>query len=73
MRKAGPTAGDDAAITEAFQKLLPLVTRLVAVHFQRTLVTRALERLEGKEELAALEAALRATEASRLEVEVTWR
>lgn len=73
VRKAGPASGDDEAITVAFQKLLPLVTRLVAVHFQRTLVTRALERLEGKEELGALRAALRATESAQLEVEVSWR
>ena len=73
VRKSGPTAGDDGGITEAFQRLLPLVTRVVAVHFQRTLVTLALERLEGKEELAALEAALRATEAAHLEVDVSWR
>ena len=73
VRKSGPTAGDDARITEAFQSLLPLVTRVIAVHFQRTLVTRALERLEGKEELGALEAALRATESAHLEVDVSWR
>jgi len=73
VRKGGPTAGDDAGITGAFQRLLPLVTRVIAVHFQRTLVTRALERLEGKEELGALEAALRATEAAHLEVDVSWR
>jgi DNA-binding transcriptional MerR regulator len=73
VRKAGPTAGDDAEITDAFQRLLPLVTRVIAVHFQRTLVTRALERLEGKEEMGALEAALRATESAHLEVDVSWR
>jgi hypothetical protein len=73
IRKTGPSAGDDSQITDAFQRLLPLVTRVIAVHFQRTLVTRALERLEGKEELAALEAALRATESAHLEVDVSWR
>ena len=73
VRKAGPAAGDDGAITGAFQRLLPLVTRLVAVHFQRTLVTRALERLEGKQDVGALEAALRATESAQLEVDVSWR
>ncbi len=73
VRKGGPAAGDAAAITEAFRRLLPLVTRLVAVHFQRTLVTRALNRLEGKEETDALAAALAATEAARLDVEVSWR
>jgi DNA-binding transcriptional MerR regulator len=73
VRKDGPSAGDDAEITDAFQRLLPLVTRVIAVHFQRTLVTRALERLEGKEEMGALEAALRATESAHLEVDVSWR
>ncbi len=73
VRKSGPAAGDLAAITGAFQKLLPAVTRLVAVHFQRTLVTRALRRLEGTEEAEALQAALEALEAARLEVEVAWR
>ena len=73
VRKQGPSAGDDQAIARNFETLLPLVTRLVAVHFQRTLVTRALERLEGNEESTALQAALRTTEASHLEVDVTWR
>jgi len=73
VRKADTARGDVQVITDAFRKLLPLVTRLVAVHFQRTLVARALNRLEGKQELDALEAAVRATEAARLEVEVAWR
>jgi len=73
VRKADTTRGDVQVITDAFRKLLPLVTRLVAVHFQRTLVARALNRLEGKQEHDALEAAVRATEAARLEVEVAWR
>ena len=73
VRKAGPTAGDDRAIAQSFETLLPLVTRLVAVHFQRTLVTQALQRLEGKEDSTALGAALRTTESSHLEVDVSWR
>lgn len=73
VRKSGPAAGDMQAIGDVFRDLLPQVTRLVALHFQRTLVTRALNRLRGKEEVEALEAALRATEAARLEVEVAWR
>lgn len=73
VRKQGPSAGDMEAITDSFRKLMPLVTRLVALHFQRTLVSRALNRLEGKEELEALEAALAATESARLDVEVAWR
>jgi len=73
VRRDGPAAGDTEAITATFRRLLPLVTRLVAVHFQRTLVTRALNRLEGKEEQDALEAALSALDDPRLEVEVASR
>lgn len=73
VRKRGPSAGDMEAITEVFRRLLPQVTRLVALHFQRTLVARALNRLEGKQEVEALRAALAATENARLEVEVAWR
>lgn len=73
VRKGGPAAGDMEAITEVFRTLLPQVTRLVALHFQRTLVARALNRLRGKEEVEALSAALAATEDARLEVEVAWR
>ena len=64
---------DPEAIAAAFQALLPQVTRLVAVHFQRTLVSRALNRLHGKEGNEALEAALAATESANLEIAVTWR
>ena len=64
---------DDSAVTEVFQKLLPQVTRLIALHFQRTLVSRALNRLRGKQEHGALHAALAATENTRLDVEVAWR
>jgi DNA-binding transcriptional MerR regulator len=73
IRKSGPTASDDRAITEVFQQLLPQVTRLVALHFQRTLVGRALRRLESKHESDAFRAAVAATAAQTLEVDVTWR
>ena len=73
VRKGGPTAGDPAAITETFQRLLPVVTRLVALHFQRTLVTRALRRLERKSERDDLAAARAALDDARLEVDVSWR
>jgi len=70
-------AGDDpeaaARVTEAFQRLLPQVTRLVALHFQRTLIHRALHRLAESGSASALREALAATEASSLEVAVTWR
>ena len=64
---------DDTEVTQVFQALLPKVTRLVALHFQRTLVNRALDRLRGKDEHSALRAALEATENAHLEVEVEWR
>lgn len=70
-------SGDDpeaiAAVTDAFRTLLPQITRLVALHFQRTLVNRALHRLEERGANADLRAALRATGQSRLEVSVAWR
>ena len=64
---------EDAAITQAFHRLLPQITRLVALHFQRTLVNRALDRLAESEadRQQDLERALAATRSSRLEVE--WR
>jgi len=73
VRRAGPASGDPEAITAAFRRLLPLVTRLVAVHFQRTLVTRALERLRRSGEDDALEQALSATREGHLEVACRWR
>ena len=73
VRRAGPAEDDPDAITEAFRTLLPQVTRLVALHFQRTLVNRALERLSGSDDADALAAARAATEAARLEVAVRWR
>ncbi len=66
-------AAGGEVIAQAFRSLLPQITRLVALHFQRTLVNRALERLstsEGEDKVN-LERALEATRASRLEVE--WR
>ena len=73
VRKAPGQPADDETVTALFQQLLPQVTRLVALHFQRTLVNRALNRLRGNREHGALEAALAATERARLEVEVSWR
>jgi len=71
VRRSGEVAGQSEAITAAFQALLPTVTRLVALHFQRTLVSRALARLEGRGDSEALGAALAAVESARLEV--AWR
>lgn len=75
VRKADRDGHDDdpQRVAEAFQQLLPQVTRLVAQHFQRTLVTRALKRLERKHQDDALSAALEAVESAHLEVDVGWR
>jgi DNA-binding transcriptional MerR regulator len=62
---------DAEAVTRAFRELTPVLTKLIALHFQRTLVNRALERLEGREEFEALAEALAAVESSQLEVK--WR
>jgi DNA-binding transcriptional MerR regulator len=70
IRKRG---ADDESVSRIFRDLLPQVTRLVALHFQRTLVTRALDRFRDKKEHGALAEALAATESAQLDVEVTWR
>jgi DNA-binding transcriptional MerR regulator len=72
IRKSG-TDADDESVTRIFREMLPQVTRLVALHFQRTLVARALDRFRDKQEHGALAEALAATEAAQLDVEVTWR
>ena len=64
-------ADEAEVIAEAFRDLLPQVARLVALHFQRTLVRRALERLRNRGDDAALERALSETKSAHLEV--SWR
>jgi DNA-binding transcriptional MerR regulator len=71
VRKRADERGDTGEVTEAFRDLLPQLTRLVALHFQRTLVSRALHRLAGRGEDDDLRAALAATESSSLEI--AWR
>ncbi len=66
VRKPRP---DEREVTREYQRLLPEITRLVALHFQRTLVTRALERLSARGDEEQLERALAATRSGRLEVE----
>jgi hypothetical protein len=55
-------------VTQAFRELLPAVTTLVALFFQRTLVERARAALEGSGEAGDLRDALAATESARLRV-----
>ena len=77
VRRARAESGGEAGQGEAdpvvtvFRDLLPEVTRLVALHFQRTLVRRALERLGESGDQAVLQAALE--RAATAELEVAWR
>lgn len=66
-----PAEGDEDAVRRIFERLLPRVTQIVALHFQRTIVTRALARLRGRGDDEALEAALELTRSAHLEVQ--WR
>jgi hypothetical protein len=68
--KTGAEREPDDVVT-AFHQLLPAVTALVAHHFQRTLVARAIARLEKTGDAAGLRHALRAANTGRLEI--TWR
>ncbi len=71
VRKKAAQREDADQVTEAFRDLLPELTRLVALHFQRTVVSRALQRLARRGEEDELRAALVATESSSLEI--AWR
>ena len=64
---------DQESVAQSFRDLLPQVTRLVALHFQRTLVGRAIERLAESEEDGRndLKRPLAETGAGHLQVE--WR
>ena len=67
VRKASPGGNaDPEAVAEAFRDLLPVVTALVAHHFQRVLVNRALKRLKKSGEKSELQVALKATARTRI-------
>lgn len=66
-----PAIEQEEAVRKVFELLLPRATQIVALHFQRTVVSRALARLRGQGDSAALEMALEATQSARLEVQ--WR
>ena len=66
-----PRGEEDDGVRRAFERLLPRATQIVALHFQRTIVARAIARLRSDGEASALEKALEITQASRLEVQ--WR
>jgi len=71
VRKVEADGDDPEVVARAFRALLPQLTRLVALHFQRTLVNRALDRLRATGEGPALERALAAVREGRMEEE--WR
>ena len=66
-----PRGDDEAAVRRSFERLLPRATEIVALHFQRTLLARALARLREKGEAGALEETLALARSGRLEVQ--WR
>jgi DNA-binding transcriptional MerR regulator len=71
VREPGADSPSGEAVEAAFRELLPEATRLVALFFQRTLVSQALARLRGRGESEALAQAVAATESSTLEV--AWK
>ena len=68
-RTAEEENGEDVA--RAFRELLPLVTAVVAHHFQRVLVNQALRRLRKKGDASTLSFALKV--ASRTKLKVSWQ
>jgi len=71
VRKTDGAGADPAAIAATFRRVMPAVTALVAQHFQRTVLRRALERLREHPDAAALEQAVQVLESGHLEV--SWR
>ncbi|MFQ5665623.1 MAG: MerR family transcriptional regulator [Candidatus Binatia bacterium] len=71
VRKAGTGSANAEAVASAFRQLLPAVTTLVALHFQRTLLNDALDRLRQTGDQEGLRAAATALEGGHLEVR--WR
>ncbi len=50
----GAAQQNPGSVTERFRELLPQVSRLIALHFERTLIARALARSESPDTQAAL-------------------
>jgi len=71
VRQVDHRGDEPPGVADTFRTLLPAVTTLVAVHFQRTLLQRALQRLREVEEGATLDAAVAAVETGKLEVKWT--
>lgn len=71
IHRAGKNGMAPDAVADVFRRLLPAVTTLVALHFQRTLLSRALQRLRERGDTEAYSAAAAVLQSGRLEV--TWR
>jgi hypothetical protein len=71
VRRVDGGGADAAAIADTFRRVMPAVTALVAQHFQRTVLRRALERLREHPDAAALAQAVQVIESGHLEV--SWR
>jgi DNA-binding transcriptional MerR regulator len=69
-KRSGGETNDPDAVARAFKEILPVVTGLVAHHFQRVLVGRALKRLRKKGESDALKVAVDV--AARHKVKLRW-
>ncbi len=74
VRKKGGEGGeeeDPEAVARVFKEMLPLVTMLIAHHFERVLVNRALKRLKKQGRKGPLELALKVARRNR--VGLRWR
>jgi DNA-binding transcriptional MerR regulator len=72
VRKPATRDDDDPeAVARAFKEILPVLVAVIAHHFQRVLVNRALRRLKSRGEEKSLRVALEV--AARNRVEVSWR
>lgn len=71
VRKTGPDGAAASAVTDGFRRLLPALTTLVALQFQRTLLNRALARLREHGDRKGLQATAAALRGGQLEVR--WR
>lgn len=70
-KKRGPDEENGEDVAKAFRELLPLVTAVVAHHFQRVLVNQAMRRLKKKGDASTLSFALKV--ASKTKLKVSWQ
>ncbi len=70
-KKRGAAEENGEEVARAFRELLPLVTAVIAHHFQRVLVNQALRRLRKKGDASTLSFALKV--AARTKLKVSWQ